>query len=150
MLTLNEARKLQKEREGKAIGLFLAIVIASLLLTYILMEYTTIFELSSVFYLIPAVLIGFAVKKTQVYRLLTQKEFVGKVVYMNVYEVREQRVKGEKSYMMVHGLEAEIIIESESGKSKSLQLPAGPGDNLISEGMTLALLRFIDQPIIIK
>ena len=50
MLTIKEARKIQKSREGKAIGLFLASLVITLLITFVLMEYTTIFEINSVFY----------------------------------------------------------------------------------------------------
>lgn len=150
MLTLNEARKIQKERESKAIGWFIASVAATLLITFVLMEYTTVFEINSVFYLIPAALIAFAIKKTRIYLFLTAQEFVGTVVYMNVYEVQTQPVKGKLSYTTLNSLEAEIIIKNKEGKSKSIQLPAGPGDNLISEGMTLALLRFVDTPIILE
>ncbi len=150
MLTLNEARKLQKERESKAIGWFIASVVATLLITFVLMEYTTIFEINSVFYLIPAALIAIAVKKTEIYKLLTAKEFVGKVVYLNVYVTRDQRIKGRITYTTVDNLEVEMIIENDEGKSKSLQIPSSPATYNIAEGTRLVLLRFVDTPIIIE
>ncbi len=150
MLTLKEARKIQKERESKAVLWFVFSLALVGIATYVLLEFTTVFEISTVFYLIPAALIAFAIKKTRIYLFLTAQEFIGTVVYMNVYDVQTQRVKGKLSYTTLHSLEAEIIIENDEGKSKSIQLPAGPGDNLISEGMTLALLRFIDNPIIME
>lgn len=150
MLTLKEARKTQKEREGKALAWFIASLVGTLLITYLLIEFTSLFETHSIFYLVPVLILGFAVKKTEIYKFASAKEFVGKVIYLNVYTVKEQRVKGERSYMMNYGLEVEMIVQSEDGRSKSLQIPAGPITNNIAEGTSLAILRFIDVPIIIN
>lgn len=150
MLTLKEARKLQKSREGKAVGLFLASLVVTLLITFVLMEYTSIFEINSVFYLIPAAFVAIAVKKTEIYKLLTAREFVGKVVYLNVYVTRDQRIKGRITYTTVDSLEVEMIIENDEGKSKSLQIPSSPATYNIAEGTRLALLRFVDTPIILE
>ncbi|MBR5859380.1 MAG: hypothetical protein IKZ05_05600 [Clostridia bacterium] len=150
MQDIKEARKLSKQREARAIGLFLASLIATLLITFVLMEYTNIFEINSVFYLIPVALLALAVKKTEIYRLFTPKEFIGKVVYMNVYVTRDQRIKGRITYTTVDSLEVEMIIENDEGKSKSLQLPSSPATYNIAEGTRLALLRFVDTPIILE
>ena len=150
MLTLKEARKLQKQREGKAVGLFLASLIVTLLITFVLMEYTSVFEINSVFYLIPVAFVAIAVKKTEIYKLLTAREFVGKVVYLNVYVTRDQRIKGRITYTTVDSLEVEMIIENDEGKSKSLQIPSSPATYNIAEGTRLALLRFVDTPIILE
>ncbi|MBR6783383.1 MAG: hypothetical protein IKM32_01695 [Clostridia bacterium] len=150
MLTLKEARKIQKERESKAVIRFVFSLALVGIAFYALLEFTNVFEINNVFYLIPAALIAIAVKKTRIYLFLTAKEFVGTVTYMNVYMVSSQRVKGGRGYVTNDRLEAEIIVQSEDRKSKSILLPAGPGDNLISEGMTLALLRFVETPIILE
>ncbi|MBO5786558.1 MAG: hypothetical protein J6R45_04460 [Clostridia bacterium] len=150
MLTIKEARKIQKSREVKAIGLFLASLVVTLLITFVLMEYTTIFEINSVFYLIPVSILALAVKKTEIYRFATTKEFVGKVVYLNVYVTRDQRIKGRITYTTVDSLEVEMIIENDEGKSKSLQIPSSPATYNIAEGTRLALLRFVDTPIILE
>ncbi|MBO5915268.1 MAG: hypothetical protein J6Q72_07955 [Clostridia bacterium] len=150
MLTIKEARKIQKSREGKAIGLFLASLVITLLITFVLMEYTTIFEINSVFYLIPVSILALAVKKTEIYKFATTKEFVGKVVYLNVYVTRDQRIKGRITYTTVDSLEVEMIIENDEGKSKSLQIPSSPATYNIAEGPRLALLRFVDTPIILE
>ncbi|MBO5768112.1 MAG: hypothetical protein J6R49_06230 [Clostridia bacterium] len=150
MLTIKEARKIQKSREVKAIGLFLASLVVTLLITFVLMEYTTIFEINSVFYLIPVSILALAVKKTEIYKFATTKEFVGKVVYLNVYVTRDQRIKGRITYTTVDSLEVEMIIENDEGKSKSLQIPSSPATYNIAEGTRLALLRFVDTPIILE
>ena len=148
MLTLKEARQRQKDLESRSLIIFVLSLALVLLTVYFLLEYTTLFELSTAFYLIPIGLLAFAVKKTRIYLFLTPKEFSGRVVYLNVYEVRAQRIKGERSYMTHHHLEVDLIIESSDGKSKSLQLPASPLTNHIAEGTELTLLRFIDEPIL--
>lgn len=150
MQDIKEARKLSKQREARAIGLFLASLIATLLITYALMKYTNVFEINSVFYLIPVALLALAVKKTEIYKLLTTREFVGKVVYLNVYVTRDQRIKGRITYTTVDSLEVEMIIENDEGKSKSLQIPSSPATYNIAEGTRLALLRFVDTPIILE
>lgn len=147
-MTIKEARKIQKEREQKAILLFVLSVGMVGLATYLLLEFTSVFEISTVFYLIPVVLFAPAVKKTRIYLFLTPREFSGKVVYINVYVVKSQRVKGERSYTQHESLEAEIIIDN-GEKSKTKILPASPFTNNIAEGTELALLRFIDQPILV-
>ena len=150
MLTLKEARKLQKERESKAVLWFVFSLALVGIATYVLLEFTNVFEISTVFYLIPVALIAIAVKKTEIYKLLTAREFVGKVIYLNVYVVKSQRVRGERSYMTNEALEVEMIIENDEGKSKSLQIPSSPATYNIAEGTELALLRFIDTPIILE
>ena len=150
MLTLKEARKLQKERESNAVLWFVFSLALVGIATYVLLEFTNVFEISTVFYLIPVALIAIAVKKTEIYKLLTAREFVGKVIYLNVYVVKSQRVRGERSYMTNEALEVEMIIENDEGKSKSLQIPSSPATYNIAEGTELALLRFIDTPIILE
>ena len=150
MQDIKEARKLSKQREARAIGLFLASLIVTLLITFVLMEYTSVFEINSVFYLIPVALLALAVKKTEIYKLFTAREFVGKVVYLNVYVTRDQRIKGRITYTTVDSLEVEMIIENDEGKSKSLQIPSSPATYNIAEGTRLALLRFVDTPIILE
>ncbi len=150
MLTIKEARKIQKERESKAILTFVFSLVFVALATYILLEYTNAFEISTAFYLIPIGIFGFSIKKTRIYLFFTKKEFTGKVVYNNVYVVKSQRVKGERSYMQYEGLEMEIIVQDDS-KSKRITIPASfPVAAHISDGVTVSLLRFIDQPIIIE
>ncbi len=149
MLTLKEAKKIQNERESKALISFVLSIALVLMSYYVILEYTNLFSLSSLFYLIPIGLLLLAVKKTRIYLFLTPKEFIGDVVYLNVYEVRSQRVKGGRGYMTNDHLEVDLIIERKDGKSKNIQIPASPLTNEIAVGTRLALLRFIYQPIII-
>ncbi|MBO5869272.1 MAG: hypothetical protein J6Q89_00830 [Clostridia bacterium] len=149
MLTLKEARKLQKERENRAIFSFLFwfafISVGSFLLFYL----TDITELSSVFCLVPFLLLGLAVKKTKIYLFLTKKEFVGKVIRVDVYPVKTGSIKGEHSYEVRQGeqLESEIFIQGDKLRTCTIPsyIPVAP---MIGVGTNLCLLRFIDEPIL--
>lgn len=149
MLTLKEARKLQKERENKAIFTFLFcfafIGVGSFLLFYL----TDILQTSTAFYLIPIVLFGLTIKKTKIYLFFTKKEFVGTVVRVDVYPVKTGSIKGEHTYETRQGeqLEQEIFIEGE--RLRTCRIPAYiPVAPMIGVGTKLCLLRFIDEPIL--
>ena len=150
-MELKEARKLQKERESKSIIFFLISIAVIGIITFILLEYTTIFELSSVFYLIPIFLFGYAIKKTRVYMFLKAREFTGKVIRLDVYPVKVGKMHGDDSYeyrmSTRDALEIALIIDN-GKKSKSLELLVSPLTAKIGEDTTLTLLRFIDEPII--
>lgn len=152
MLRLKEARKIQKERESKAITGFVISIALIGLLAYVLLEFTEIFELSSVFYLIPAVLFGFAVKKTRIYLFFTAREFTGKVIRMDVYNVKVGKMHGDDTYeyrmSTRDALEVSLILDN-GKKTKALELLASPVTAGIAEGTTLTVLRFIDTPIIV-
>ena len=149
-MTLNEAKKLQKEREQKAVLLFVTSLGLVGLGTWLLMEFTNIFEISTVFTLIPFALIGFSVRKTKMYMFFTPREFKGKVIRMDVYPVKVGKVKGEHTYETSRGEALEVALYIDNGKTTKLkEMYASPLTNKINIGTELVLLRFIDQPIII-
>ncbi len=150
-MTLNEARKIQRDREQKAIILFVLSIGLVGLATYLLLEFTTIFSISSAFYLIPIGLLALAVKKTRIYLFLTPKEFKGKVVRLDVYPVKVGKVKGEHTYESSHGEALEVALYIDNGKTTKLkEMYSCQLTYKISVGTELSLLRFIDQPIIIE
>ncbi|MBO5870456.1 MAG: hypothetical protein J6Q89_06870 [Clostridia bacterium] len=150
MLTIKEARKLQKERENRAIFSFLFwfafISVGSFLLFYL----TDITELSSVFYLVPFLLLGLVIKKTKIYLFVTKKEFMGKVIRVDIYPVKTGSIKGEHTYETRQGeqLESEIFIQGDKLRTCTIPsyIPVAP---MIGVGTNLCLLRFIDEPILI-
>ncbi len=150
MLTLNEAREIQKAREKKAIISFTASILLIALGSFLLFYFTDLLELSTVFYLIPIGLFGFAVKKTEIYKLFSAKEFTGKVVRMDVYPVKVGTIKGDDTYEQDWGEALEVSIIVDDGKrSKTATLYAGKDTALLSVGDTVALLRFIYVPVMI-
>ena len=151
MLTLKEAREIQKSREQKAIISFIASVVFISLGSFLLFYFTDILELSTIFYLIPIGMIGFAVKKTEIYKLFSAKEFTGKVVRMDVYPVKVGKIRGERLYQQNWGEALEIYLIVDDGKrSKTATLYAGKDTALLSVGDTVALLRFIYMPVMIE
>lgn len=150
-MTLNEAKKLQKERERKAIFVFCISVGLIGLVTLLLFKFTTLFSVSSAFYLIPIGSFALAVKKTKIHLFLTAKEFRGKVVRLDVYPVKTGNIKGEHVYETMQGEALEVAIYIDNGKRTKLkEMYASPLTYGITVGTEIALLRFIDQPIIIE
>lgn len=149
-MTLKEARKIQKERETKAILSFLASVAFIALGTFLLFFLTDVLALSSIFYLLPVALLALAVKKTQIYKFFQPKEFAGKILRMDVYPVKVGKIKGDDTYEQTWGETLEVYIIVDNGKkSKSCAVLAGKGTWHLAEGKTVALMRFIYYPIII-
>lgn len=150
MLTLKEARKIQKERESKALILFVLFLGLTGLITFLLTTFTNVFSIHTAFYLIPIILVCFSIKKTKIYLFLRQKEFTGKVVRLDVYPVKVGKIKGEHTYESGQGETLEVSLIVDNGeKSRMIELYAGELTAKIAEGTKLSLLRFIDQPIII-
>ena len=151
MLTHKEAKEIQRKREKKAIIGFFWSVLFIALGTFCLLQFTSIFEISSGFYLIPIVLFALSVKNTKIYLFLTAKEFRGKVVRLDLYPVKTGKVKGEHTYETRQGEALEAAIYVDNGKKTKLkEMLATPIVYQISVGTELSLLRFIDQPIIIE
>lgn len=152
-MTLKEARKIQKERETKAILTFLASVAFIALGTFLLFYLTDVLALSSIFYLLPVALLALAVKKTKIYKFSEPKEFVGNIVRMDVYPVKVGNMKGDDAYeyrlSTSETLEVYLIVEN-GKKSRSAAVLAGKGTWHLAEGKKVALMRFIYYPIIIE
>lgn len=151
MLTLKEARTIQKKRERKAIISFISSVLFILIGSFILFNFTEILTVSTIFYLIPIGLLGVAVKNTKIYKFFNSKEFTGKVLRMDVYPVKVGSIKGDDIYEQDWGeaLEISIIVDN-NGRSKSATLYASKDTARLSVGDTVTILRFIDTPIIIE
>lgn len=151
MLTLDEAKKIQKSRERKTLIISFSSFTLIALITFVLYEFTGIFELSSVFWLIPIILVALTLKKTSLLLFLTPRVFEGKVVRMDVYAVKTGTIKGDDIYEVQQGeaFEAELFVEN-GNKMRTVRLPSGPMTANISVGTKVALLRFVEQPIIEK
>ncbi len=149
MITHKTAKRLQKERETKSILTFSVLFVIIEAGTYLWFGFTDILKISTVFYLIPVFLLGYAAKKTRITEFFKPREFLGTVINIDVYIAKTSRVKGKPSYVMNEHTEAEILIERD-GKPKSKVIPYSPLTEHLREGDRVAFLRFIDQPIVIK
>lgn len=151
MTTLHEAKKIQKARERKALTNALICLIIITTATISAYAFTDIFKLSSVFWLIPICALGLTFKRTKIHLLLTPKVFEGEVVRMDVYAVKTGTIKGDDIYEVDQGeaFETELFVEN-GNKMRTVKLPSGPMTSNISVGTKVALLRFVEQPVIIE
>lgn len=79
------------------------------------------------------------------------KEFIGEVIKIYIYRADERRVKGGGvAPLMERQFEAEIIVKNEKGKTLLRVFPNGDAASRLYEGDTIAILRFINEPIVIK
>lgn len=150
MMTLKEARRIQREREQKVILQFLVLCAVVAVASVLTFAYTNIIEISNIFYLLPfAAMVG-VVRITEISKLFAPKEFIGNVENIDIYTVKSQRVKGERSYIQNEGLEAEILLRNKSGRTMIKVLPNGDITSRLCLGDEIAFLRFIDEPVVIK
>ncbi len=151
MFTLDEAKKIQKDREAKSLTSALIWLILTATATVLVYFFTDLFEFSSAFWLIPIIIIALIFKKTSLGVFLSPKVFEGKVVRMDVYAVKTGYIKGDDIYEVGQGeaFETELFVENGS-KMRTVRLPSGPMTANISVGTKVALLRFVEQPVIIE
>ncbi len=153
MLTLDEARAMQKSRQKKSPLKFfvLAVLIASGSVFVFLC--TDIIALSSVFYLLPLPFLLLAVKLSEITRLFAPKEFQGEVVSVRVYIMGASKTKGAGRG---HGpntkshYEAELLLKDKKGKALFKTFWNGDVTSHLRPGDEIAVLRFIDEPILIR
>lgn len=153
-MTLNEARKLQKKNETKSIVSFLVCFTVIGLLSALMFSYTTVLEKSAFYLMLPSFALTMAVIKTKIYLFLTRKEFIGRVVHVHIYSIRERQRKGFNYGTGANSTkrrnEAEIIVENEDGSSVMLTVKHQDTVAKLSDGDKLAILRFIEAPVIIE
>ena len=154
MMTLKDARALQKRNETKAIISFLIAFTAIGLLTAYMFSFTKILEHSSFYWLLPILAMMITVRTTKIYRFLSKKEFVGRVVHVHIYSLRERSRKGlgygTGANSRRRRQEAEIIVQSDDGGSVMLTVKHQDTVAKLSDGDKLAILRFVDTPVIIE
>ncbi|MBQ3230721.1 MAG: hypothetical protein IJB49_06845 [Clostridia bacterium] len=151
LLTLDEARRIQKSNTRKVVlkfVIFVAIVAAA---TYALYAFTDMFERSSFYYVIPALAVIIAIKLTDFYRIFTPKEVFGEALKIDIYSADERKVKrGGFGALQDRFFEAELMVRSESGKVIFRIYRNGDATSVIAEGDKIALLRLVDEPVIIE
>ncbi len=153
-MTLEEARKLQKKAETKSIVSFLVCFTVIGLLAALMFSYATVLERSAFYWILPIAALAISVKTTKIHLFLSRKEFIGRVVHVHIYSLRERQRKGFNygtgQSSTRRKSEAEIIVESEDGHSVMLTVKHQDTVAKLSDGDKLAILRFIEAPIIIE
>ena len=153
-MTLDEARKLQKRNENKAIISFLIAFTVIGLLTALMFSYTKVLERSSFYWLMPIIAMIITVMATKIYKFFSKKELVGRVVHVHIYSLRERSRKGLNygtgANSKPRRREAEIIVQSDDGSSVMLTVKHQDTVAKLSDGDKVAVLRFVDTPVIIE
>lgn len=155
MLTLYEARKIRKRTELKTLLLFLIPTAVIAAASYFIFTSFTLDEDVSnyykMYYLVPLVLWGFVIKKSGVTRFFQPKEFVGSVIKVEVYRAEERKTKsGGFDALQDKSFEAELMVKNDKNKVVFRVYPNGDATNNLREGDTVALLRFVNEPVVIK
>lgn len=153
MMTLDEARVLQRQREKKAIKKFFGFVIIIAVICCGIYLYTDLFSVNAIFYVIPIlILIGIA-KHCDIDKFFSAKEFIGEVQDVHIYRITERVSKGVG---IGHGgsggthFEAELIVRNRKGQTIFRTFWNGDVTSHLTEGDEIAILRFVDEPILIK
>lgn len=152
MLSLDEARKLQAKYQKSAVlkfSVFTVIILAALFLTLNFTDYLT--QYASL-YAVFAVLLLLAVKFSKIYVLFQHKEFVGTVQYSNL---KMEPVKKYNSHQAGTTYQTndvpmlDLIVLDDKGKKlrKTVEYQWGWACQFPA-GSRVAILRFIDQPIV--
>lgn len=152
MLTLNEARRLQAEREKKAVirfSVLIAVIVAAFISVFVFTDYFQ--KYPALLYAVAAVSFAVSCMNSKIYRFFSPKEFTGTVVYINTsvelakaYASHQPGVKYRTNEIRM----LEMIVDN--GKKtvrKNTEYDLKWGE--FREGQTVALLRFIDRPILI-
>lgn len=154
MMTLNDARKIQKQNETRSLTAFLISFTIIGLLTAIMFSFTDVLEHSAFYLTIPITAMLAAIMLTGIYKFLSKKEFTGRVVHVHIYSIRERRRKGINwgtgAGAMPRRQEAEIIAEDPEGKSVMLTVKHQDTVSKLSVGDKIAVLRFVETPVIIE
>lgn len=154
MLTLAEARKVQRERSEKAItkfGVFVLLDALAILLAFLLSRGGSDMRTSGAIIAAALLALAYQIKITEVYLFFTPREFTGTVEF---YDVQVENVRDNLSnlpgdrYKMYDVAYGEMIVKDSSGRSKRKKFLYTEEYTKIDVGTTVTILRFIDRPVI--
>lgn len=155
MLSLENARKIRNKSEIKVLTVFLvltAIIAAASYLVFTKIEFGE--EMSNyykMYYLVPLVLWAIVIKKSGITRFFQPREFVGEVIKVEVYRAEERKTKsGGFDALQDKSFEAELMVRNDKEKVILRVFPNGDATNRLREGDRVAILRFVDEPVVIE
>ncbi len=156
MLTLAEARKIQRERSEKSItkfGVFVLLDALAILLAFLLSRSSYDMRTSGAIIAAALLALAYQIKITRVYLFFTPREFTGAVQF---YDVQVETVKenlsnlpGDK-FKMHDVAYGEMIVKDSRGRSKTKKFLYSEEYTKIDIGTTVTVLRFIDRPVIMR
>lgn len=155
MLSLADARKIQKKAEIKTLALFIALTAAIGIISYLvfsLIEFNDdISDYYKLYYLVPFALWGVVIKISGAMRFLQAKEFVGEIIKVEIYRAEERKTKsGGFDALQDKSFEAELMVKNEKGKVIMRVFPNGDTTSRLREGDKVAILRFVNEPVVIE
>ncbi len=155
MISLENARKLRNKAEIKVLAVFLvltAVIAVASYLVFTKIEFND--EMSNyykMYYLVPLVLWGFVIKKSGITRFIQPREFFGEVIKIEIYRAEERKTKsGGFDALQDKNFEAELMVKNDKEKVILRVFPNGDATNRLREGDKVAILRFVDEPVVIE
>jgi len=154
VLSIDEARRIQKERSEKALKRFVLLLLLdglAIISAVLLSRNSADIRTAGAIILGALVALIYQIKSTRVYLFLTPKEFTGTVQY---YDVKIEVVKDNLShlpgdkYKTHDAVYGEMIVKDSGGRSKSKKFLYTEEYTKIDVGSTATILRFIDRPVI--
>ncbi len=154
MMTLDQARQIQKEKEKKSISFFVSLTIIWAITFFLIFRFTNLLSTSKFFLILPTITLIAIIHYTHILKFIYPKEFSGSIVRITIFSTRDNAVKGAGWYMpsMIQSQKMAKII-SKDAKGKSIRKTFRNGDvvSKLSEGDEITILRYIDeQPFLIK
>ncbi len=153
MMTLEQARVLQSQREKSVITKFLVFVIVTVAVCFGIFSCTDLFSVNYIFYIIPVLVLIVIGKYCGIDKFFTAKEFVGEVRDVHIYRITERVSKGVGGGHGGSGgthFEAELLVKNKKGRTILRTFWNGDVTSHLAEGDEIAILRFVDEPILIK
>jgi len=159
MITLDEARILQKNRQKTSImklSIPLVLILASFIIALLCTDIIHTFEnsnLKSAIILIAIPVFIIIVKFSKATKFFAPREFIGEVINVYVYRTKVTptsyagRGHGDPGEIR---LVAELSVKNENGRIIEMTCWNGDVASHLRPGDKIAILRFIDEPILIN
>lgn len=153
MLSIDEARTIQKERSSKALTKFILFVVCDallILLYFLLIKRFNVKEYAIVSFF-TLIILYIQIKRSKVYLFATPKEFTGIVRYYNVISetIKDNlsHLPGDK-YRTHECVFGDLVLENRAGKTISKKFVYTEYYGKIKVGDEVTVLRFIERPVI--
>lgn len=152
-LTLESARKINKQRERKSVIKFAAAVLITAGLTaavYMLSDY---FKTYPMLWVLPALAVVLAVKRSKIYLFLKPREYSGRITDCYLYVERNKTNLSHQAGVSLSASEdpkMDITVVDDTGKKHEKTFYCNSVLTSLKADDFVAALRFIDQPIILE
>ena len=155
MLTIEQARKIQKKAEIKTALAFIlptiAVAVISFLVFYLIDFNKEISDYYKIYYVVPFAVELVIIKFSGVTEFFKPKEFIGEVMKNEIYRAEERKVKsGGFDALQDKSFESELMVRNKNGKTIFRVFPRGDATANLLEGDEVAVLRFVNEPVVIK